>query len=163
MAKDGYLVYERRNQKKQPERISFDINSEFENDEKLFSLLQKISYKFRSLYEGSGSQKNILTYLYEKKSVTQKELTEYLNIKPASVSEVVGKLEKNGLIVKTRSQKDHRTIDLTITEEGKSYIKMNVGTKEKRHAAYFNCFEEEEKKELIRMLEILNYNTENIK
>ena len=46
--------------------------------------------------------------MLENECMTQSELTEYLGVQPGSASEVIGKLESAGLIVRTPSEKDRR-------------------------------------------------------
>ena len=57
-------------------------------NEKLVHGLLDINHMMRMLYEGKASQSRILIILYEQKVMTQKDLTEFLGIKPGSVSAI---------------------------------------------------------------------------
>ena len=51
--------------------------------------------------------------------MTQKELTDRLRIQPGSLSEILTKVERAGLIEKHRSSTDRRNFELALTEEGR--------------------------------------------
>ena len=57
-------------------------------NEKLVHGLLDINHMMRMLYEGKASQSRILIILYEQKVMTQKDLTEFLGIKPGSVNNI---------------------------------------------------------------------------
>lgn len=87
--------------------------------EKLIMNLRDISHVMRFLYEGKASQKRILIILDGSETVTQRELTERLGIKPGSASEILSKLENAGLIIRTQNKEDHRTMDICLTDAGR--------------------------------------------
>ena len=53
--------------------------------------------------------------------MTQRKLTERLGVQPASASEVLAKLETAGMIVRTPSEMDRRTVDVALTEAGAAH------------------------------------------
>lgn len=97
----------------------------------------------------SRSQETILKILELNGPMSQKTLQEELKIKSASISEIVTKLEKRGHVSKSRSKLDSRTIDLSITGKGKQ--KLTQIKREGKDNLY-DCLDEEEKEELIRLL-----------
>lgn len=115
--------------------------------------LRDISHTMRSLYEGKGSQKRILIILNEVGIITQRALTERLGIQPGSASEVIAKLENAGLVVRTLSEEDRRTADITLTDEGKRLAMEATAHRNKRHAEMFSCLSEQEKRSLLSLLE----------
>ncbi|MDO4287387.1 MAG: MarR family transcriptional regulator [Eubacteriales bacterium] len=106
--------------------------------------------------EGKGSQKRILMLLKENGDITQRELTEYLGIQPGSASEVIGKLEAAGLILRTPSQTDRRTMDICLTQAGQTAASEAYEKREQRHQKMFACLSEEEKQTLLELLEKIN-------
>ena len=87
---------------------------------KLVSNFWKISRVLRDTYDGRGSQRRVLTVLLKSGDViTQSVLTERLDIQPGSASEVLAKLEAAGLIQRTANDKDRRTINISLTENGR--------------------------------------------
>ncbi len=125
------------------------------NDKLIFNILD-LNHVMRSLYEGKASQKRILIILNEVKSITQRDLTARLGIQPGSVSEILSKLENAGLILRTISETDRRTADISLTDQG---IKMAVEAAEqrsRRHVEMFSCLSEREREELLALLEKVN-------
>ena len=124
-------------------------------NEKLVHGLLDINHMMRMLYEGKASQSRILIILYEQKVVTQKDLTEFLGIKPGSVSEILAKLENADLITRVHSEKDHRTMEISLTDEGEKLAKEAVERRRERHKQMFVCLTEDEQKALLSLLEKL--------
>lgn len=126
-------------------------------NDKLIINLRDLSHMMRFLYEGKGSQKRILIILDEVGGrITQRELTERLGIQPGSASEVIAKLEAAGAIKRTPSETDRRTADIELTAAGR---KAASGAKERRiqrHEEMFSCLSDDEKNELLLMLEKVN-------
>lgn len=129
---------------------SFDI------DNKIIRNFWDISHTMHYISEGKGSQKRILMILKENGNITQRELTQYLEIQPGSASEVIGKLESSGLILRTPSKKDRRTADLCLTQAGEIAAEKFYKKREKRHQEMFSCLSEQEKQTLVKLLEKIN-------
>lgn len=124
---------------------------------KLVIRLRDISHTMRFLYEGRGSQKRILIVLLETGEITQRALTERLGIQPGSASEVIAKLEHAGLIVRTSSAEDRRTANISLTDEGKVQAAEAKAQRDRRHEEMFSCLSEEEKGQLLTLLERVNH------
>ncbi|MDE7277740.1 MAG: MarR family transcriptional regulator [Lachnospiraceae bacterium] len=127
-----------------------------DKNHKLIINFRDINHTMRSQYEGRGSQKRILIVLLETGTITQRRLTERLGIQPGSVSEVLAKLEKGGLIVRTESPDDRRTTDIALTEQGKRQAEEALSQRMTRHEEMFSCLTEEEKGTLLTLLEKVN-------
>lgn len=128
---------------------------------KLVVNLRDIGHTIRDLSEGRGSQKRILVVLLETGTITQRELTERLNIQPGSASEVIAKLENAGLLTRTESEADRRTVDITLTEEGRRQAEEAKGRRVQRHGEMFSALSEDEKSQLLRLLEKVNADWES--
>lgn len=67
-------------------------------------------------------QMNVLIFLHkntiEGKSVCQKDIEKHVNLRPSSVSTLLGTLEKIGLIMRAFSEGDARTKYVTLTQKG---------------------------------------------
>ncbi|MDO4322120.1 MAG: MarR family transcriptional regulator [Lachnospiraceae bacterium] len=128
-----------------------------DRNDKLILNLRDLSHTMRFLYEGRGSQKRILIVLSEiGGSVTQKELTERLGIQPGSASEVIAKLEDAGYIKRTPNEADRRTINIDLTGTGKTAAEEARKERKQRHEQMFSCLSEDEKEELLSLLEKVN-------
>ena len=112
-----------------------------------------INHIMRSLYEGKGSQKRILIVLLETGKITQRVLTERLGIQPGSASEVLAKLEHAGLIAREASSEDRRTTDVSLTEKRREQAKEALAFRQERHTQMFSCLSEQEKDQLLGLLE----------
>lgn len=123
---------------------------------RLIICLRNISHIMRSLYEGKGSQKWVLILLRETETITQRELTARLGIQSGSASEVIAKLERMGLIVRTLSEADRRTANITLTEEGQRKAEEAVAQRQQRHEEMFSVLSEEEKTQLLSLLDKIN-------
>lgn len=125
-------------------------------NDKLIINLRDLNHIMRFLYEGKESQKRILIVLNETGSITQRALTERLGIQPGSASEVIAKLENAGLILRTPSETDRRTSDITLTEKGKELAAQAIEQRSCRHEEMFSCLSADEKSLLLSMLEKVN-------
>ena len=125
------------------------------------SKLRDISHTMRDLSEGRGSQKRLLILLLETGPITQRELTERLGIQPGSASEVVAKLENAGLLTRTESKADRRTVDVTLTGEGENQAKEAKSQRDERHGEMFAALSEDEKSQLLGLLEKVNRDWES--
>lgn len=126
-------------------------------NDKLIINLRDLSHMMRSLYEGKGSQKRTLIVLDEiDRSITQQELTKRLGIQPGSASEVIAKLESAGYIRRTPNEADRRTADIELTEEGRISAAEARAQRTRRHEEMFSCLSDEEKNELLSLLEKVN-------
>ncbi|MBQ7777523.1 MAG: MarR family transcriptional regulator [Oscillibacter sp.] len=127
-----------------------------DKNHKLVWNLRDIGHTMRHISEGRGSQKRILMFLREFGEITQRELTERLGIQPGSASEVIGKLETAGFLVRTPSYTDRRTTNIALTEEGKTAAEEAALQREERHQQMFSCLSGEEQDTLLSLLEKLN-------
>lgn len=125
-------------------------------DNKLIINLRDLGHMTRFLFEGKGSQNRILIILLEAGGMTQRELTEYLRIKPGSASEVIGKLEKAGLITRVISREDRRTADVKLTNEGRIKAEEAAALRKTRHREMFSCLSADEKDTMLKLMEKLN-------
>lgn len=130
--------------------MSEDLNHQ------LIMNLRHLGHTIRFLFEGKGSQKRILIILLETGGMTQRELTERLGIKPGSASEVIGKLENTGLILRQLSSSDRRTADIQLTQAGRLQAEEAAMQRSIRHQEMFSCLSEEEKNVLLTLTEKLN-------
>ena len=124
---------------------------------KLIINLRDVGHMMRRLYEGRGSQQRVLIVLNEMGgSAAQRALTERLQIQSGSASEVIGKLESAGDIVRTVSEADRRNVEVALTEKGREAAEEAERKRQLRHEEMFLCLSETEKEELLVLLEKLS-------
>lgn len=126
-----------------------------DNDKIILNFLN-INRTLHLLYEGKASQKRILIILSEEETITQQRLTERLGIMPGSASEILAKLEKGGLILRSENPDDRRTAIITLTEEGCTLAKEALEQRQNRHKEMLSCLSSEEQSGLLSLLEKLN-------
>jgi DNA-binding MarR family transcriptional regulator len=114
------------------------IKEHFRRREKLLSDLK--------LYRG---QAPILLILSERNGLTQKEIAEELKIKPSTVTLILRRMRKRGLISSVRDERDKRYTKIYLTEEGKKFICKLKRVFKQLEEECFKDFSEEEKKLLM--------------
>ena len=127
-----------------------------DQNNKLIWTFRDIGHPMRQISEGRGRQKRILILLRETAGMTQKELTARLGVQPGSASEVLNKLEQAGMILRTPSETDRRTMDIRLTPDGEAAAKEASAKRAERHEQMFAVLSAEEKADLIALLEKIN-------
>lgn len=96
-------------------------------------------------------QDAILSVIAQQPGITQKGLTEILGIQPASVSELLMKLEHKGLVSREKNEADHRSICVFLTDSGKQQLQQP----ESNAVDPFEALTQEEKTQLRTLLQKL--------
>lgn len=99
----------------------------------------------------SNGQPPVLLFLDKNDTRTQSELCSCLHIKPASMTDVLQRMEKNELVMRKRGEKDLRTMHVSITEKGKAkseeFLKREAGLDE----LFFQGFSAAEKDTFLQL------------
>lgn len=122
----------------------------------LIRCLRALGRTIRALSEGRASQKRVLRLLRESGPVTQQALTARLNVQPGSASEVIRRLEETGLILRSQNALDRRTSDIRLTAEGKAQADRAEAEIQARRREMFSCLSDEEKAQLLTLLQKLS-------
>ncbi len=91
-----------------------------------------------------------MVVLWEKKSMTVKEMSAKLYLDSGTLTPLLKKLEAKGFVERARSKKDERNLIVTITKEGMSLRDKALPMPAK--FATLSGLDEEESKELYRLL-----------
>ncbi len=126
-----------------------------------FSLLLRrlCAPQFGSEGPRGRSQERALTQIALRDGISQRELLEKLGIQPSSLSELLGKLEKGGMIERRQSEDDHRQVNIHISEAGKRYLER-VNDRS-RHLIPFDALSGDEQDRLSALLDKLIGSAEN--
>lgn len=100
-----------------------------------------------------GRQRVLKTVLAHGGQMSQAELLESSAITSASLSEVVSKLEREELLIRTRSEVDRRQVLLTLTPCGMEKAAEVVRGREQFEKDALSCLSEAEIHELLSMLD----------
>lgn len=121
-------------------------------EEKLLWQLHKSGSFLRYQTEGRGGQRRVLAAIAHQDSVSQRQLMSLLEVKAGSLSEILGKLESRGLILRKQNQEDKRTYDLSITPAGLQALEELKAQYRESAQGLFASLEEEEKEQLSALL-----------
>jgi DNA-binding MarR family transcriptional regulator len=111
------------------------------------------SNRMKSKGNYPDTQNRILSLLSLQDGMNQRQLAYLLAIRPQSAGEMLGKLEKSGLIRRETSEEDSRTNLVFLTEEGRRSAEKLAENQEKEDV--FDCLSEEEKQQLETLLDKL--------
>lgn len=109
------------------------------------------------LYMG---QPRILFYLQDHPKISQRELSEMLETSKEATSVSVRRLEKSGFIDRQECQRDRRINLLNLSQQGLDIVKDLRENFDEFNKLMFTDLKDKEKKELKRMLEIMNESLE---
>lgn len=124
----------------------------------MFRISQRNGYGKEKLYHG---QARLLMIILQNNGASQKELTELMDIRPSSLTEMLNKLEQNRLIEKIQDDNDKRVMHIYLTEEGKRTAKQFDETKEEYAQSFFNALTEKEQEQFLNLVEKLCEGLEN--
>ncbi len=117
----------------------------------------------RSLDQCNAScrgQGRVLSLLKNHPQITQKELSSLLDIRSQSLGELLVRLERNGCIIRTSSEADHRVMNIKLTPMGMEAADRAEKNKQ-QSARMFDCLSTEEKSRLDDYLNRLMTEFEN--
>ncbi len=91
---------------------------EGELEQKLLGSLMRCARTIHHRKQRYPGQGRLLTLLLRCGSMTQRELQDRMDIRSASLSELLEKMEQSGLIARARSAADRRTANIELTRAG---------------------------------------------
>lgn len=68
----------------------------------------------------------IFWLLYRKNEVNMTEAAEYIHVPLNTATGIIGRMERNGLVVRTRSKEDKRVVKIEFSEQGKSQFESLI-------------------------------------
>jgi len=105
----------------------------------LYALSRKVIQLYKPLldkYNLTYTQYITMLVLWEKENISLKELGEKLYLDSGTLSPVVKKLVKQGLVEKYRSQADERIVKLRLTADGRKMKEDAVEIPEKLYSQF---------------------------
>lgn len=105
---------------------------------------------------GRSGKQRVLSHLYHFGGrLPQRQMVEHAGITPAALSEVLAKLESEGLVVRTRSEQDRRQLDVVLTPKGIKRARQTVRWQELFEEESLAVLSDAEKSQLKGMLDRL--------
>lgn len=102
------------------------------------------------------AQYHLLALLRKKDGRTQKELGEHFHIRPASLSELIDKLEQAGFVERKTNEQDKRMSDIFLTEQGKIKTEKAMSHRQDSLKELFNSLSDEDQEQLYSLLSKFN-------
>lgn len=128
-------------------------------EEKLLELFHRATHLFpRGHHHSVGmhpGQSRILALLAEKGPISQRELLDLVQVRSASLSELLHKLERGGFIERERDGEDRRNVNLSLTTHGKKAAREDAQVRGERAKTTFAALSDEEKSLLVDIMEKL--------
>jgi DNA-binding MarR family transcriptional regulator len=97
----------------------------------------------------------LLRQLQRNGSCTIGELAEHLDVRSSTMSQMVDRLEKNGIVYRASNQKDARVKTVALSEKGKKIIQEREMLWVDSLAQPFQNFSTEEKETLLNLMDKL--------
>ncbi len=129
----------------------------------LSRFIRKEVFMDQCLANISHSEAEVLLFLHEYKKTTMRAVADYLKIEPSSVTPVVDRLLKKGMLHRIADKKDRRVVYVEISKKG---FKRLADEKKKIHQKMkkiFGALSEKNKSELIKILNTILKNHEQKK
>ncbi|MGB2578606.1 DNA-binding MarR family transcriptional regulator [Elusimicrobium simillimum] len=102
---------------------------------------------FANAHRGQG---RVLALLKIQPNISQKDLAYLLDLRAQSLSELLAKLEKNGLVQRSASETDRRSMNISLTPAGEEAALQGEETSKED---FFSFLSDEEKTNLSNMLD----------
>lgn len=122
------------------------------SENKLFALFYKLSHLFIHRRGQDQGKNRILAILRHHGDMTQRELLDHTDIRSASLSELLAKIEANGDIHRERSRKNARNVNICLTEKGKAAAEQIHKENLFLSDELFSCLNNEEQVQLEHIL-----------
>ncbi len=123
-------------------------------DQEVMRRMRRCGHLMYHHYNLNGSQMRILLLLRDE-PMTQKALTEKRGIQPGSISEILTKVERAGLIEKRRSQEDRRNFVLSLTDAGRAVAEQYEQEQHQQTEWMLSPLSPEQKQQLKSLLDTL--------
>ncbi|KPU44439.1 transcriptional regulator HosA [Oxobacter pfennigii] len=124
--------------------------------EELFSLFLRCSHALSRGHHQNAkihpSQQRVLSLLASKDKITQRDLLDIMQIRAASLSELLTKMEGKGLISRTRTDGTKRSVDVEITDLGEAVMAEYTCNQQETAKELFSGLTEDEQRQMVQLL-----------
>lgn len=110
----------------------------------------------------TDTKAKILGALAHRPDLTARDLLPWTEIEPASLTEVLQSLERDGLIERKPHPKDRRSIQLSLTDAGYAAQRRSLEALEAAHEDLFSVFTPAEAEEYERLSKLLSERLEEL-
>lgn len=117
-------------------------------ESKLIALFYKCSHLFIHRNGQNQGKNRVLSILFSHGDMTQRELLDHTDIRSASLSELLAKIEAKGDIMRERSKENARNVNICLTDKGKVEAEQIQREQLEFARELFAPLDEEEQKQL---------------
>ena len=128
-----------------------ELAAQFLRAGKLFENYRASRCRMLDPHRGQG---RVLALLAENPEISQKKLSYLLDMRNQSLSELLSKLEKAGLITRVPSEEDRRGMNIRLTEEG-ALLARQTEEKKDDSGRIFECLSASDRRKLSELLDAL--------
>ena len=125
-------------------------------EERVASLIHKLRRCYRFIHnhaDGSKwSQARALRQLRFHGDMTQRLLQEHVSIQQSSLSELVAKMEEQGLISRSQCPTDRRQVIIGLTDAGRHHLEVSEQADLQQNIQYLQVLTPEEQQTLLDLL-----------
>jgi len=86
----------------------------------------------------------LLSELYKQDGLTQRELSEVLDIRPSSVGELIRKLEIKNWVMRKNNEQDRRVMNVFLTAQGRKVVEETADIETGIHSQMFQNINQED-------------------
>lgn len=95
----------------------------------------------------------VITLINANPALTQKRLSQAINVSPPNLATLLDRLEARGLVVRQRNPADKRSQNLVLTSEGRALCKKADKTVSELESEATSMLTDDERAELLRLLQ----------
>ena len=113
----------------------------------------------RRLHRG---QSLLLSLISKKNGASQGELCEEMDVRPSSMTEILLKMERAGLIVRKQDEKDQRVMRVFLTDAGEKAASQSDVADLDLTTTIFNCLTMEEQTQMLTLIQKISASVETM-
>ena len=114
-----------------------------------------MSSKIEKVHEITSSQILAIFIISQEDQVTMGQLAHMLDLTPRAITGLMAGLERKKLVIRTKDQSDARITWLSLSEDGKKFLKLARPDASKKLSGLFEVLTKKEQIELVRIIEKL--------
>lgn len=127
-------------------------NQDGDESNNLSRLFQKCTHLMQHRKGHMQGRGQILITLLKQGELTQRELMDDADVRSSSISELMGKMESDGLISREKDENDKRNLRIALTEKGQAEAQAQLESRRQSSRDLFQTLNEEEKGQLENIL-----------
>lgn len=123
------------------------MDERYDVSEALLRLIRTMRRRPRSPGQASPGHRRLLRMIAEHEASSSRELAQKLDIRPASLTGMLQKLEQRGEIIRVRDGKDSRVVRVSISAKGSAVLAARDAERKQSIDAFSRCLSDDERKQ----------------